>query len=260
MQRDSIITHIYNWLENYSKESKTQGFVVGVSGGIDSAVTSTLVAKTGISVLCVEMPIHQQKSQVTRGANHIQWLEKKFKNVTSIRIDLTSTFDNFITTLERKKESIEIARANTRARLRMTTLYYLAQTNNYLVVGTGNKVEDFGIGFFTKYGDGGVDINPISDLFKTEVYKIGEALNINNEILNAPPTDGLWEDDKTDEEQIGATYSEIEWAMKYDDQQNVTNKPNKREKEVLNIFRKFNKMNQHKMQSIPFCKIPDHLK
>jgi len=257
MQTKAIISHISNWLKDYAKKSNTKGFIVGISGGIDSAVTSTLIAKTGVPLLCVEMPIHQQKIQVERGVNHIKWLKTNFKNINSTGIDLTSIFDNFISKLPETPGDNNLAIVNTRARLRMTLLYYFAGLNNYLVVGTGNKVEDFGIGFFTKYGDGGVDISPIADLLKTEVYTIAEELGIIKEIITAAPTDGLWENDKTDEDQIGATYPELEWAMNYKgNAKNITS----REKEVLSIYKKLNAANQHKMHAIPVCKIPENLK
>ena len=257
MQTKAIISHISNWLKDYVIKSNTKGFVVGVSGGIDSAVTSTLIAQTGMPLLCVEMPIHQQKIQVERGANHIKWLKRNFKNVSSTDIDLTSIFDDFISKLPETIVNNDLALVNTRARLRMTTLYYFAGLNNYLVVGTGNKVEDFGIGFFTKYGDGGVDISPIADLLKTEVYTIGGDLGIIKDIITAAPTDGLWGDDKTDEDQIGATYPELEWAMDY---KGNTNNLTFREKEVLDIYNKLNLSNQHKMHAIPICRIPKNLK
>ena len=257
MQTKAIISHISNWLKDYAKKSSTKGFVVGISGGIDSAVTSTLIAKTGIPLLCVEMPIHQQKIQVERGFNHIKWLKTNFKNVSSTDIDLTPIFDNFIKKLPETTIDNILALVNTRARLRMTTLYYFAGLNNSLVVGTGNKVEDFGIGFFTKYGDGGVDVSPIADLLKTEVYTIGEELGVIKDIITAAPTDGLWGDDKTDEDQIGATYPELEWAMDY--KGNINNL-NSREKEVLAIYKKLNSANQHKMLAIPICRIPKNLK
>jgi len=257
MQTTAIINHISNWLHSYAKNTNMKGFVIGVSGGIDSAVSSTLAAKTGLPLLCVEMPIHQNKTQVGRGIKHIAWLKENFNNVSSAEVELTPVFDGFIAQLPKTEEYNELALVNTRARLRMTTLYYFAQVNNALVVGTGNKVEDFGIGFFTKYGDGGVDISPIADLLKTEVYTIGQKLGVHQEILVAHPTDGLWGDDKTDEEQIGATYPELEWAMTFSvDAKNLS----AREKEVLNIYTKLNKANQHKMQEIPVCTIPKNLK
>ena len=258
METTSVIIHISKWLKNYAKSCNASGFVIGISGGIDSAVTSVLAAKTGLKLLCVEMPIHQNKKEVKRGSEHIKWLKKEFSNVSSINIELTSIFNNFINTLTTTKNTNELALANSRARLRMTTLYYLAQVNNSLVVGTGNKVEDFGIGFFTKYGDGGVDISPIADLLKSEVYTIGKKLGVNHDILNAAPTDGLWQNEKTDEDQIGATYPELEWAMNF--KGTKTNLLSDREKEVLQIFTTLNKINQHKMTNIPVCKIPQKFK
>jgi NAD+ synthase len=256
MQTTSVITHISNWLNNYASSCNSQGFVIGISGGIDSAVTSILAAKTGLPLICVEMPIHQKKIQTERGLKHIDWLRKKFSNVSSIRLELSSIFDEFIAKIPVNNKS-ELALVNTRARLRMTTLYYFAQANNSLVLGTGNKVEDFGIGFFTKYGDGGVDISPIADLLKSEVYTLGKELSINNDILTAPPTDGLWGDDKTDEDQIGASYPELEWAMNFKENKKLLSK---REKEVLQIYTTLNHTNQHKMTKIPVCIIPKHLK
>ena len=257
MQTTAIINHITNWLLEYAKTSTTKGFVIGISGGIDSAVSSTLAAKTGLPLTCVEMPIHQQKAQVDRGRKHIEWLKDNFKNVSTSEMDLTSIYDEFIKQLPKGEDKHELALVNSRARLRMTTLYYFAQANNHLVLGTGNKVEDFGVGFFTKYGDGGVDISPIADLLKTEVYTLGKELGINNDILIAPPTDGLWGDDKTDEEQIGATYPELEWAMSFNGEENSLTA---REKTVLSIYTKLNRVNQHKMHAIPVCKIPKTLK
>ena len=258
MEEKEVIQHIVNWLLEYQKKSGAEGFVIGISGGIDSALTSTLAAKTKLPTLCVEMPIHQNKEQVERGRNHINWLKKNFENVTDSEIELTNVFDSFVEELPKShKENNDLPLVNVRARFRMTALYYYAQLNNYLVVGTGNKVEDFGIGFFTKYGDGGVDISPIADLLKTEVYILSKYLGINNDILIAPPIDGLWGNDKTDEEQIGATYPELEWAMNFNGNRN---KLNKREKEILEIYIELNRKNQHKMQEIPVCKIPKILK
>jgi len=257
MQTTAIINHISNWLHSYAKNANMKGFVIGISGGIDSAVSSTLAAKTGLPLLCVEMPIHQNKTQVDRGLKHIAWLKEHFKNVSSVELELTPIFDGFIAQLPKTEEHNELALVNMRARLRMTTLYYFAQANNALVVGTGNKVEDFGIGFFTKYGDGGVDISPIADLLKTEIYTLGKELGVHQDILAAAPTDGLWGDNKTDEDQIGASYPELEWAMTFStDEKNLST----REKEVLDIYTKLNKANQHKMQEIPVCTIPKNLK
>jgi NAD+ synthase len=252
MKTKEIIDHIKKWLISYNKTSKTKGFIIGISGGIDSAVTSTLLAKTKLPLLCLEMPIHQNSSQVSRGKKHIKWLEKKYENVSSLEIDLTDIFESFKKISNTENQDTNLALANTRSRLRMTTLYYNAQINNYLVAGTGNKVEDFGIGFYTKYGDGGVDISPIADLLKSEVFHLGKELGIINEIQIAPPTDGLWDNNQTDEEQIGATYDELEWAMKNISKQELSQK----EEKIMNIFKKFNLANKHKMIQIPVCKIP----
>jgi NAD+ synthase len=259
MQTKECVEHICQWLSDYLNNSKTKGFVVGVSGGIDSAVTSTLAAKTGQAVLCLEMPIYQESNQVNRAKEHIQWLKNNFKNVDSICVNLDNTYDRFVQTVgdENNSDSHLMALVNSRARLRMTTLYYYAQLNNYLVVGTGNKVEDFGIGFYTKYGDGGVDISPIADLLKTEVFEIGNELGVVNSILTAAPTDGLWGDDRTDEDQIGASYPELEWAMSYDGNGDDLNE---RQQEVLNIYKRLHRANKHKMIPIPICKIPNQLK
>jgi NAD+ synthase len=257
MQTTAIINHISNWLKSYAQNAGVKGFVIGISGGIDSAVTSTLAAKTGLPLLCVELPIHQNKTQVERGLKHIAWLKESFENVSSVELQLSSVYDSFTSQLSDNESQNELALVNTRARLRMTTLYYFAQSKHSLVLGTGNKVEDFGIGFFTKYGDGGVDISPIADLLKSEIYALGKTLNINNEILRAAPTDGLWGDDKTDEEQIGASYPELEWAMAFDGDKNTITA---REKQVLEIYTKMNQANQHKMHAIPVCTIPENLK
>jgi len=257
MQTTAIINHISHWLKSYAQNAGVKGFVIGISGGIDSAVTSTLAAKTGLPLLCVEMPIHQNKTQVERGLKHIAWLKENFDNVSSVELQLSSVFDSFISQLPENETQNELALVNSRARLRMTTLYYFAQSNQSLVLGTGNKVEDFGIGFFTKYGDGGVDISPIADLLKSEIYALGKILGINNEILTAAPTDGLWGDEKTDEEQIGANYPELEWAMAFNGD---TNSLTEREKQVLQIYTKLNRVNQHKMHAIPICEIPENLK
>ena len=196
MNSISVVRHITNWLKTYIAESKTKGFVVGISGGIDSAVTSTLCAKTGINVLCLEMPIHQAPAHVSRAQEHIEFLKKKYKNVSSYKVNLTPVFEalkNEISS-DGSQNKIEMSLANTRARLRMTTLYYHAGLNNYIVAGTGNKVEDFGVGFYTKYGDGGVDLSPIADLLKSEVYELGKYLNVPKSIIEAAPSDGLFGD------------------------------------------------------------------
>jgi len=256
MQTKSVIKYICQWIEEYASTAKCKGFVIGISGGIDSAVTSTLAARTNIPLLCVEMPIYQKKNEINRGKDHINWLKKKYSNVNSIEVNLTPILESYIKQLPNNNNNHELALANTRARFRMTNLYYLAQSSNSLVLGTGNKVEDFGVGFFTKYGDGGVDISPIADLLKSEVYHLAKELNINNNIIQAAPTDGLWENGRTDEEQIGASYSELEWAMSYNGKEKLT----KRKEEVLTLYYQLNNANKHKMTSIPVCKIPSKLK
>jgi len=256
MNTTAIIKHIVDWLANYSESSFTKGFVVGVSGGVDSAVTSTLCALTGKNVIVVNMPILQPPSQYQRSNEHIEWLKVKFKNVTSFNVDLTSSFEQISTDLTNDIQD-HLTMANVRARLRMTTLYAYAGHYGYLVAGTGNKVEDFGVGFYTKYGDGGVDISPIADLMKTEVFALAKELNIIQSIQAAKPTDGLWDDDRSDEDQIGATYPELEWAMTYNGKESTLSK---REIEILAIYRKLNKANQHKMKPIPVCVIPESFK
>ncbi|MDA8956484.1 NAD(+) synthase [Flavobacteriales bacterium] len=255
MKNKDIIVFITEWMQQYVKQANSNGFVIGVSGGIDSALTSTLAAKTGRKVLCVEMPIHQEKEQVNRANQHIKWLKSNFNNVESVCINLSDLYDQFVSSVEDDKNSVnyDIALVNSRARLRMTTLYYLAQLNNLLVAGTGNKVEDFGIGFFTKYGDGGVDLSPIADLLKTEVYSLCETLGVAKSILDAPPTDGLWGDDRTDEDQIGASYPELEWAMSFEGDKNDISE---RQKQVLIIYNQYHSRNKHKMIAIPVCEIP----
>lgn len=256
MKAQKTIDHITEWMKDYLKKSGQNGFVIGVSGGIDSAVTSALCATTGKPTLCVELPIHQDKSQVSRARKHIEHLEKRFANVESVKVDLSNTFDTFKSSLpEFEDEDLQdFSLANTRARLRMTTLYYFAGIYGYLVAGTGNKVEDFGVGFYTKYGDGGVDLSPIADLMKSEVYEVAESLSIIQDIRDAKPTDGLHGDNRTDEDQIGASYDELEWAMEFEgDESNIS----ERQQEVLEIYRKKNTANKHKMEPIPVCEIPD---
>lgn len=255
MNTEAVIDHITHWLKSYIDNSPCKGFVVGVSGGIDSAVSSTLAARTGYPVLCLEMPIHQHESQVSRAREHINFLEATYPNVSSVEVELTDTYETFRAALPNvgADQNDQMALVNTRARIRMTTLYYFAALQSALVVGTGNKVEDFGVGFYTKYGDGGVDLSPIADLVKTEVYALGAALGVNDAILQAAPTDGLWGDDRTDEDQIGASYPELEWAMEFDgDESNLS----ERQTEVLAIYRRLNHANQHKMEPIPVCMIP----
>ena len=214
MNNPKVIKHIVNWLNSYSKNSKTKGFVIGISGGIDSAVTSTLCSKTGLKTICIEMPIFQSKEELERSKNHISWLKSNFNNVESLHIDLTNSFSELEKTIsDSNNPNNYLALANTRSRLRMATLYYYASINNCLVVGTGNKVEDFGVGFYTKYGDGGVDISPIADCKKTDIWNIGKSLGVIDEIIKAAPTDGLWDDSRNDESQLGLSYEEIEDAM-----------------------------------------------
>lgn len=259
MQVHAVIAHIENWLKNYAARAGSKGFVVGISGGIDSAVTAALCARTGLPTLLLELPIHQSQSQVSRGLRHILFLKENLPNVTHEEVNLSDTFDALKSSLPvpADESNREIALVNVRARLRMTTLYYFAGLESKLVVGTGNKVEDFGIGFFTKYGDGGVDISPLADLNKTEVYELGRALQVNDAIMTAPPTDGLWGDDRTDEDQIGASYPELEWAMEFSGDEDELSS---RQHDILNIYRRMHRANQHKMNPIPVCEIPVELK
>ncbi|MFN0728879.1 NAD(+) synthase [Polaribacter gochangensis] len=262
MKVEKVSEHIVNWLKNYAIDAKVNGFVIGISGGIDSAVTSVLCAKTGFKTVCVEMPIHQAESQVSRALEHINHLKATFSNVSSVKVDLTSTFEDFKTQAPSSENSdaLHLALANTRARLRMTTLYYLAGLEGLLVAGTGNKVEDFGVGFYTKYGDGGVDLSPIADLLKSEVYELAKYLNVAESIQNAQPTDGLFGDSRTDEDQIGASYDELEWAMQMLEKGKSISDFKGRELEVFKIYTRLNTINQHKMLPIPICKISGDLK
>jgi len=257
MQTEKIVNHIVNWLKDYATKAGVNGFVIGISGGIDSAVTSTLCAKTGLKVLCVEMPIHQAPSHVSRAQEHIKQLKNRFNNVSDIHSNLTPVFEAFKAEMisEGNQATIDMALANTRARLRMTTLYYYAGLYKLLVAGTGNKVEDFGVGFFTKYGDGGVDLSPIADLLKSQVYELGNFLNVPDSIMKAAPSDGLFGDARSDEAQIGASYPELEWAMSMDELGKVPETFSGREKEVFEIYKRFNNANKHKMLPIPICNI-----
>ncbi|MEI6865653.1 NAD(+) synthase [Flavicella sp.] len=262
MNSKKVANYIVNWLKDYATKAGVKGFVVGVSGGIDSAVTSTLCAKTGLATICIEMPIHQNVNQVSRAEEHIEKLKIKYNNVRSIRIDLTKSFESIheLMPLGDSEDLLTLTLANTRARLRMTSLYYLAGINSSLVVGTGNKIEDFGVGFYTKYGDGGVDISPIADLVKSEVFALGIFLEVPLAILKAAPTDGLFGDSRTDEDQLGASYDELEIAMKQDQDEVVIDDLKGRQKEVFEIYTRLNKNNQHKMNPIPVCIIVDTLK
>ena len=258
MNPKSIESHIVNWLFDYSKKSGLNGFVVGVSGGIDSAVTSTLCAKTGLNTVVLNMPIHQKSNQFDRSNEHINWLKNNFENVSSHEIDLTNVYDSFSNALPKANQD-ELSMANLRSRIRMSNLYVFASNKKYLVAGTGNKVEDFGVGFYTKYGDGGVDISPIADLLKSEVFKIAHHLGIVSSIQKAKPTDGLWDDDRSDEDQLGATYDELEWAMNYLEV-NSKDDLSERQINVLEIYSGHHKTNLHKMNPIPVCEIPKSLR
>lgn len=259
MKKQEVIRHIVNWLTGYCEQSFTKGFVIGISGGIDSALTSTLCAHTQKNVICLNMPIHQHKAEYDRGQQHIEWLKSTFKNVTSAEVDLTTSFETISTAFPKEIQD-HLTMANTRARLRMTTLYAFASHHKMLVAGTGNKIEDFGIGFFTKYGDGGVDLSPIADLMKSEVYALAKELGVVESIQKAAPTDGLFADSRSDEDQIGATYNELEWAMNF-----VAAKENdailtSRQKEVIAIYKQRHAANRHKIDPIPVCLIPKDLR
>lgn len=260
MQTERVIEHIVNWLRDYCGKSGLTGFVIGVSGGIDSALSSTLCARTGLPVLALNMPIYQAPDQFSRSVEHIAWLEKNYPNVRGIQVELTPPFQALERTLPKDIQD-GLTMANTRSRLRMVTLYAFAGHNRMLVAGTGNRVEDFGVGFFTKYGDGGVDISPIADLMKSEVYAAASALGVVQSILVAAPTDGLWHEDRTDESQLGASYDELEWAMTWLEAGNEDeSKLTPRQIEVLTSYRKFRRANRHKMLPIPICAIPDELR
>ncbi len=244
MNSKDKIEYIVRWIKKYSENITKQPvcLVIGVSGGVDSALTSTLCAKTGLKTIALSMPLKQNKLQHNLSLRHLQWLERKYSNVRTKIINLDNLFESFENTLIEFKN--DLAFANSRSRLRMVTLYQVAQSNNGIVVGTGNKVEDFGVGFFTKYGDGGVDISPIADCSKSEVWEMSKSLSIINDIIEAEPTDGLWDDSRNDENQLGLTYKQLEDAM--------FNKKSKYYKKYLEI----RKPNLHKMKPIPVCVIP----
>ncbi len=245
MNPSEKVHFISNWIKNYvdNMPNKAQSLVIGISGGIDSSVSSTLSAMTGIKTIVLSMPIKQKSSQHDLSLKHQEWLIKNFKNVESHLVNLDKLFETFKSSLSKFND--EHGMANSRARLRMATLYQVAAANKGIVVGTGNKVEDFGVGFYTKYGDGGVDISPIADCNKTEIWELGKELKILNEIISAAPTDGLWDDGRTDESQLGLKYSELEEAM---------NNPNSTNR---GKYDKIRKLNLHKMEPIPVCKIPN---
>jgi len=236
------INFISNWILDYSNKNNFSSLVIGISGGIDSAVTSTLSARTNLQTHVVTMPILDHQTLNNRGNNHVEWLKKNFRNITHHHIDLSKVFIEFQNELG--SNNSEHGYANSQARLRMTTLYQIAASNKGIVVGTGNKVEDFGIGFYTKYGDGGVDISPIADCLKTEVWDMGKELGINQEIIEADPTDGLWTDGRTDEQQVGLSYEEIEEAMLNEQSSN------------RNRYMEIRSKNVHKMEPIPVCILP----
>ena len=244
MKSSEKIKYISNWIKQYVDQMphKAESLVIGISGGIDSSVSSTLSAMTGIKTIVLTMPIRQKENQHDLSLKHQEWLLKNFKNVEAHTVNLDKLFETFSSTLNQFKNDHGFA--NARARLRMTTLYQVAAANKGIVVGTGNKVEDFGVGFYTKYGDGGVDISPIADCNKTEVWELGKELGILKEIIDAPPTDGLWDDGRTDEGQLGFNYQDLEDAMKN------PNSPHRQE------YEKIRKQNLHKMEPIPVCKIP----
>ena len=259
MQDQKIIDKIVSWLRDYATKANAKGYVIGVSGGIDSGVVSTLCAMTGLKVLALEMPIRQKKDQVSRAQDHMAWLKKNFDNVEIQSVSLDAPFESFEEDIASEFSEFpnqNLALANTRSRMRMLTLYYFGQIHGLLVCGTGNKVEDFGIGFYTKYGDGGVDVSPIADLYKTEVYQLAKSLQLIESIQNAIPTDGLWDAERTDEMQIGATYPELEkiqkeWGTKSESDYQG------RDLEVFRIFKRMNAAAQHKINPIPVCDIPE---
>lgn len=269
MNAAAVTLQIVDWLRTYADAARARGFAVGVSGGIDSAVTAALCAATGLEVHLLEMPIHQAPDQVSRAQEWMHLLAQRHAAVSARRVDLTAVFDAHVAALDLSESAqLNLALANTRARLRMATLYAVAQNHGLLVAGTGNKIEDFGVGFFTKYGDGGVDLSPIADLYKSQVYAVGRHLGVPQSILDAPPTDGLWSDGRTDEDQLGATYAELESAMEFahlhhwspeltkDDRGwagnlGLTDRP----LEVFTIFARFHRANLHKMRPIPVCAV-----
>ena len=239
---EELKERIVKWIKDYADENKIQSLVVGVSGGIDSAVVSTLCAETGLPTFPLGMPIHQDSDQESLSDIHLAWLEKKYKNVKTLKFNLTKVFEKFKEALQEYSHD-DLALANSRSRIRMITLYQIAGKYNGIVVGTGNKVEDYGVGFYTKYGDGGVDIAPIADIYKTEVWELGRHLGVNEKIIEASPTDGLWDDKRTDEDQLGASYAQLEEAMEYGTGP------------AVKILETFNGRNKHKMESIPTFKL-----
>ena len=256
---DELEDRIVGWISEYClTHPKIKSLVVGISGGIDSSVVSTLCALTGMPTYVVGMPINQLENQESLSDAHGRWLESKFNNVKFIKTDMSSVYDSFLQTISNdigeNFATNKLAQANTRSRLRMVTLYQVATTVNGIVVGTGNKVEDYGVGFYTKYGDGGIDIAPIADLYKTEVWRLGEHLGVDERIISAPPTDGLWDDGRTDEDQIGTSYAMLEWVM----EKGLQEDPmflNEEQTNAINVYQKFHMQNKHKMVEIPTFKL-----
>lgn len=269
---DNYITEVTAWLKEYAQKAGLKGFVLGVSGGVDSAVVSTLCARTGMPVLCLEMPIHQDPSHTARSTRHIAWLKAQFPEVSSANIDLTATFDVMRNALHANAndsvEKMNLADANTRSRLRMATIYYYANSVGLIVAGTGNKVEDFGIGFCTKGGDSQIDVSPLGNISKTEVWAVAAALGVNQEIIDAKPTDGLWAGSPSDEDQIGASYPELEWAMEFCSDHYIgfdnctidkgvaavarfETENIERKEQVMRIYMTRNRANHHKMVPAP---------
>ncbi len=264
LNAQGIIDHITAWLGDYCKRAGQQGFVIGISGGVDSAVVSTLCARTGLPLLCLEMPIHQPPAHVGRAQEHIAWLKQHYPAVSSRTVDLSATFDQLAKVLPPGNDPAQhaLALANTRSRLRMATLYYFAGLQRLLVAGTGNKIEDFGVGFFTKYGDGGVDLSPIGDLTKTDVFALAQQLGIVQSIRQAVPSDGLFTDDRSDEAQLGASYPELEWAMALRDSGAEVDESglDARQREVLQIYDRLHRANSHKWLPVPVCVLPGKLR
>jgi NAD+ synthase len=267
---EELKTKIVKWLGDYVVQHNIKSFVVGVSGGIDSAVVSTLCAETGLPTYVLSMPLHSSSKNDSLSDDYTNYLEEYYNNVTKIRIDLTSVYDQLVKSFDfwtgdGEFTSNNLANANTKSRIRMVTLYQVAGTVSGIVVGTGNKVEDYGVGFYTKYGDGGVDIAPIADLYKTEVWELGKHLGVDQRIIDAPPTDGLWEDSRTDEDQIGTSYEMLEWVMEsgivdssYDSETLTMWKGvelTEEQKSAIKQYKKFNTQNKHKMLSIPTFKL-----
>ena len=240
---DQLKFDIDRWLKDYYYMYAIKAFVVGVSGGIDSAVVSTLCAETELPTYVLTMPLHSKKENTELSDLHAYALVKKYSNVTLVNVDLSETYETLLFNIDQDFVNNKLANANTKSRLRMVTLYQVAGSVGGIVVGTGNKVEDYGVGFYTKYGDGGVDIAPIADLYKTEVWELGKYLGVDERIIDAIPTDGLWDDGRKDEDQIGATYEQLEEAMEY------------RRGPAVDILDEYNKKNSHKMNPIPTFKL-----